>query len=38
MYDVYLNGRFVGKGQSGYISTAYVFYRQEGYEVVIIDE
>lgn len=38
MYDVYLNGKFVGKGQTHYISTAYYFYKQEGFDVEIVYE
>lgn len=38
MYDVYLYGKKVGSGQTGYISTAYYVYTQEGYDVEIIDE
>lgn len=38
MYDVYLSGKMVGSGQLAYISTAYHVYREEGYDVEIIDE
>lgn len=38
MYDVYINNKKVGSGQWGYKETAYVVYRQEGYEVEILDE
>lgn len=38
MYDVYLSNKKVGSGQVGYINTAYVFYKQEGFDVVVIDE
>ena len=38
MYDVYLNGKFVGKGQKQYISTAYHVYKSEGYDVEIVYE
>ena len=38
MYDVYLNNKFVGKGQSQYIGTAYFVYTEAGYKVVIVDE
>ena len=38
MYDVYINGKFVGKGQRTYISTAYYFYKMEGMDVEIIYE
>ena len=38
MYDVYINKKKVGSGQWGYISTAYVVYRQEGFDMEIVDE
>lgn len=38
MYDVYLYGKKVGSGQWGYVGTAYVVYKQEGYDVEIVDE
>lgn len=38
MYDVYLNGRFVGKGQKQYIATAYYVYKEEGFDVEIVHE
>ena len=38
MYDVYLYGKKVGSGQWGYKETAYAVYKQEGYDVEIVDE
>jgi len=38
MYDAYLDGKFVGKGQAHYIGTAYYFYTQEGFNVEIIQQ
>lgn len=37
MYDVYLDYKFVGKGNINYIDTAYYFYAFEGFDVEIID-
>lgn len=36
MYDVYLNGKFVGKGQRHYITTAYYFYKEAGFKVEML--
>lgn len=38
MYDVYLNGKFVGKGQKHYITTAYYVYKEAGFNVEIVYE
>ena len=38
MYDVYINGKFIAKGQKHYISTAYYFYKSEGFDVEIVYE
>jgi hypothetical protein len=38
MYDVYIDSKKLGSGQWGYVSTAYVVYKQEGYDVEIVDE
>lgn len=38
MYDVYLNGKFVGKGQRQYIATAYHVYKEQGFDVEITSE
>lgn len=38
MYDVYINGKLIGKGQRDYISTAYYFYKMEGMDVEIVYE
>ena len=35
MYDVIIDNKKVGSGQWGYVETAYVFYKQEGYDVEI---
>ena len=37
MYDVYIDGKKYGSGQWGYVDTAYLFYRAEGFDVDIID-
>lgn len=36
MYDIYLNGKFVGKGNIHYIDTAFYFYTQEGFKVEVL--
>ena len=36
MYDVYLNGQYVGKGQRHYMNTAFYFYTQEGFKVEVL--
>ena len=38
MYDVFIYGKKVGSGQWGYINTAYMVYKQEGYDVEIVYE
>ena len=38
MYDVYLDNKKIGSGQWGYVSTAYYVYKEEGYDVEIVDE
>jgi len=38
MYDVYINNKKVGSGQWWYKETAYIVYRQEGFDVEILDE
>ena len=38
MYDIYTDGKFMGKGQKHYISTAYYFYKMEGMDVEIVYE
>ena len=36
MYDVFIDGKKLGSGQLGYISTAYYFYKCEGFDVEIV--
>lgn len=38
MYDVIIDGKKVGSGQKGYMSTAYWFYSAEGFDVEIVYE
>ena len=38
MYDVYIHGKKLGSGQWGYVRTAYYIYKDEGYDVEIVDE
>ena len=38
MYDVFIDGKKVGSGSRGYISTAYYFYKSEGMDVEIVYE
>lgn len=37
-YDVFIHGKKVGSGQWGYVDTAYIVYKQEGYDVEIVYE
>jgi hypothetical protein len=37
-YDVYIDGKMVGKGSWGFVSTAFYFYKSEGMDVMIYDE
>lgn len=36
MYDVYINGKFVGKGQRHYMNTAYYFYKEQGFDLEVL--
>jgi hypothetical protein len=38
MFDIYINNKFVGKGQAAYMDTAYVFYIQQGFDVEVVYE
>lgn len=36
MYDVFISGKKLGSGPQGYMSTAYYFYKSEGFDVEIV--
>jgi hypothetical protein len=38
MYDVFIDGKKVGSGPQGYMSTAFWFYRTEGFDVEVVYE
>jgi hypothetical protein len=38
MYDVIIDGKKVGSGPKGYMSTAFWFYRTEGFDVEVVYE
>jgi hypothetical protein len=38
MYEVYIDGKLMGKGSLHYINTAYYFYKMEGMDVEIVYE
>ena len=36
MYDVFIDGKKLGSGPQGYMSTAHYFYKSEGFDVEIV--